>query len=254
MLYLVPTPIGNLGDLTQRALDVLKSADVVAAEDTRRTRQLLTHFGIPRPERLVVYREHREESAGRFILDLVRQGKTVALCTDGGFPGISDPGYRIVTAAIEAGLPFNVLPGPSAVPVALVSSGLPTSSFTFKGYPPRRGGPRRRFLEADKDSPHTLVLFESPFRVTSTLEAALEILGNRRAAVCLELTKKFESVTRGTLEELVARFRDRTVKGEATVVIEGNRDRSADEAEVTEGPEGQEKDDQSAEMREGSDA
>jgi 16S rRNA (cytidine1402-2'-O)-methyltransferase len=234
MLYLVPTPIGNLGDLTQRALEVLKSADVVAAEDTRRTWQLLTHFGIPRPERLVAYREHREESAGRFILDLLRQGKTVALCTDGGFPGISDPGYRLVTAAIEAELPFTVLPGPSAVPVALVSSGLPTSSYTFKGYPPRRGGPRRRFLETEKDSPHTLVLFESPFRVASTLEAALETLGNRRAAVCLELTKKFESVTRGTLEELVARFRDRKVKGEATIVIDGNREKSGSETDEEE--------------------
>lgn len=234
MLYLVPTPIGNLGDLTLRALEVLKAADVIAAEDTRRTRQLLTHFGIPRPERLVVYREHREESAGRFILDLLRQGKTVALCTDGGFPGISDPGYRLVTAAIEADMPFNVLPGPSVVPVALVSSGLPTSSFTFKGYPPRRGGPRRRFLATDKDSPHTLVLFESPFRVASTLEAALETLGNRRAAVCLEMTKKFESVTRGTLEELVAKFRDRKVKGEATIVIEGNRERRGEEMEEDE--------------------
>jgi 16S rRNA (cytidine1402-2'-O)-methyltransferase len=234
MLYLVPTPIGNLGDLTLRALEILKAADVIAAEDTRRTRQLLTHFGIPRPERLVVYREHREESAGRFILDLLRQGKTVALCTDGGFPGISDPGYRLVTAAIEADMPFNVLPGPSVVPVALVSSGLPTSSFTFKGYPPRRGGPRRRFLATDKDSPHTLVLFESPFRVASTLEAALEILGNRRAAVCLEMTKKFESVTRGTLEELVARFRDRKVKGEGTIVIEGNRDKDGSEVEEEE--------------------
>jgi 16S rRNA (cytidine1402-2'-O)-methyltransferase len=225
MLYLVPTPIGNLGDLTLRALEVLKAAQVIAAEDTRRTRQLLSHFAIPCPERLVAYREHREESAGRFLVELLRQGKTVALCTDGGFPGISDPGYRLVTAVIEAGLPFSVLPGPSAVPVALVSSGLPTSSYTFKGYPPRRGGPRRRFLETDKDSPHTLVLFESPYRVASTLEAALEALGNRRAAVCLELTKKFESVTRGTLAELLAGFRDRSIKGEATIVIEGNRQR-----------------------------
>lgn len=234
MLYLVPTPIGNLGDLTQRALEVLRSADVVAAEDTRRTRQLLTHFGIPRPERLVTYCEHREESAGRFILDLVGQGKTVAVCSDGGFPGISDPGYRLVVAAIEAGIPFSVLPGPSAVPVALVSSGLPSSSFTFKGYPPRRGGPRRRFLEVDKNSPHTLVLFESPFRVAATLETALDVLGNRRAAVCLELTKKFESVTRGTLSELLDKFKNRSIKGEATIAIEGNRDKDSGQDEEEE--------------------
>jgi 16S rRNA (cytidine1402-2'-O)-methyltransferase len=227
MLYLVPTPIGNLGDMTQRALETLRSADIIAAEDTRRTRQLLAHFGVPCP-RLVSYREHREASAGSYLLGFLREGKTVALCTDGGFPGISDPGYRLVALAIEAGIPLNVLPGASAAPVALVSSGLPTSSFTFKGYPPRKPGPRRRFLEAEKDSPHTLVLFESPFRVAATLESALDALGDRRAAVCLELTKKFESVTRGALSQLLSTFRDRRIRGEATLVIEGKRGETAD--------------------------
>jgi len=216
--------------MTQRALEVLRSADIIAVEDTRRTHQLLTHFSIPCP-RLVSYREHREASAGAYLLGFLKEGKTVALCTDGGFPGISDPGYRLVTLAIEAGIPLNVLPGPSVVPVALVCSGLPTSSYTFKGYPPRKPGPRRRFLEAEKDAPHTLVLFESPFRVVATLESALEALGDRRAAVCLEMTKKFESVTRAPLSQLIATFRDRRIRGEATLVIEGKRRESAEEPE-----------------------
>ena len=138
------------------------------------------------------------------------------------FPGISDPGYRLVRLAIDENIAFEVIPGASAVPVALVLSGLPSSSFTFKGYPPRKGGPIRRFFEEEKDMPHTLIVFESPFRVAASLAAALEALGDRQAAVCIELTKKFERVSRGFLSDLKAEFADKKIKGEVTIVIAGN--------------------------------
>ncbi len=222
MLYLVATPIGNLEDISARALRVLREAAVIACEDTRRTRQLLTHFGIPTPARLVSYRQGNEEREGERLLAWLAEGLSVALCTDGGLPAISDPGYRIVRLAVARNVPFEVLPGPSAVTTALVCSGLPTSSFTFKGYPPRKPGALRRFLEQERELPHTLVLFESPFRVGHTLRAALEVLGNREAAVCLELTKRFERVARGSLAELAAQFDRGPVKGEITLVIAGN--------------------------------
>lgn len=222
MLYVVATPIGNMDDMSARAVQVLREADVIACEDTRRTRVLLSRFEIPRPACMVSYREQTETRAGAQLIALLEQGKTVALCSDGGYPGVSDPGYRLLSMAVEQGIEFQVIPGASAVTVALVSSGLPTSSYTFKGYPPRKKGAVRRFLEEEKDRPHTLVLFESPFRVFATLEAALEVLGDRRAAVCVELTKKFERVHRGCLSLLVAEFSGVRIKGEVTLVIAGN--------------------------------
>lgn len=221
MLFIVPTPIGNLGDVGSRAVEVLRTAEVIACEDTRRTRILLTHFNIPAP-RMISYREHREEAAGAEVVRLLKEGRNVALCSDGGFPGISDPGYRIAATVVEQGLPFTVLPGPSAVHVALLSSGLPTSSYTFKGYPPRKEGALRRFFEEEKDLPHTLVVFESPFRVGKTLAAAAKALGDRKAAVCIELTKKFERVSRGFLRDLAKEYADATIKGEVTIVVAGN--------------------------------
>jgi len=222
VLYIVATPIGNLDDMSARALEVLRGADIVACEDTRRTRALLSHFDIPRPQQFVSYREQTERKAGERLVKLLAEGKTVALCTDGGYPGISDPGYRLVSMAAERDIEFQVIPGASAVPVALVSSGLPTSSYTFKGYPPRKKGAARRFFEQDGDSPHTLVFFESPMRVASTLAIALEVLGSRKAAVCIELTKKFERVARGYLDDLCTEFGGIKVKGEVTIVIAGN--------------------------------
>lgn len=221
MLYLVATPIGNLGDLSPRALEVLRSVPVVAAEDTRRTWQLLAHFGVPRPARMVSYREGTEERAGAQILECLRAGQDVALCTDAGYPGISDPGFRLVRDAVAAGLPATVLPGPSAADVALVLSGLPTSSWTFLGFPPRKPGALRRLFEDEARSPHTLVLYESPFRVAKTLAAAAEVLGPRPAAVCLELTKLHERVERGMLPELAQRLSASPVKGEIVIVIAG---------------------------------
>jgi len=222
LLTIVATPIGNLEDIGLRALRVLREADVIACEDTRRTRALLTHFEIPRPATLLSYRQGNEDAVGRRLLRCLEQGRRVALCSDGGMPGISDPGYRLVRSAVTHGLDVEVVPGASAVAVALVASGLPTSSYTFKGYPPKKPGPLRRFFEQEKELPHTLVLFESPFRVAKTLQAALEVLGNRQAALCAELTKRFERVTRGTLHEILQVLAERDCKGEVTIVIAGN--------------------------------
>ncbi len=222
MLYLVATPIGNLDDISKRALDALGQADVIACEDTRRTRILLAHFGLKVPHIFMSYREGNEEHTGERILDLLAQGKNVALCTDSGFPGVSDPGYRLSALAAEKGVEFTVLPGASAVHVALLLSGLPTSSYTFKGYPPKKEGAARSFFLEEKDMSHTLVLFESPYRVGKSLKVAFDVLGDRRVAVCAELTKKFERVYRGYLGELASRFENEAIKGEVTIVIAGN--------------------------------
>lgn len=221
-LILVATPIGNMEDMTYRAVRVLGEADVLACEDTRQTRKLLSRYEIERPEKLMSYHEHNEARAGETLLGYLREGKTVAVCSDGGMPGISDPGYRLVASAVDEGHAIEALPGASAVQTALVVSGLPTSSYTFKGFPPRKSGARQRFLEDDGDRPHTLVLFESPYRVGKLLEDGLAVLGDRRAAVCLELTKKFERVSRGYLADLATEFSGKPPRGEATVVIAGN--------------------------------
>lgn len=218
----VATPVGNLADLTARALDCLRQADLIACEDTRRTRKLLSHYEIPAP-RLLSYRQGVERGQGARIFDAVDSGLKVAVCSDGGYPGISDPGYRLLAAAADRGLPFEILPGASAVPLALLYSGLPTASYTFKGFPPRKPGRLRNFLGVDGDSPHTLIFFESPRRLDVFLAAALEVFGNRRAAVCHEMTKRFERVRRGRLEQLAADYSGPVEKGECTVVVEGRR-------------------------------
>lgn len=221
MLYLVATPIGNLSDMTARALDVLRRVSVIACEDTRRTWALLTHFGIPRPAEMISYREGNEARAGARILTVLQAGTDVALCTDGGYPGISDPGFRLIRDAVDGGIEMSVIPGASAVTVALLMSGLPTSSWTFKGFPPRKPGPLRRFFEEESDRPHTLIVYESPYRVGATLCAAAEVLGARPAAVCVELTKKHERIDRGCLLDLAARYAKMKVKGEVTLVFGG---------------------------------
>lgn len=236
MLYVIATPIGNLSDISLRALEVLRDVDVLAAEDTRRTRQLLSHFDIPTPEIVLSYREQTEHSASEKLIALLEAGKSVALCTDGGYPGISDPGYRLLAAAAEQDMDIQVLPGASAVPLALLQSGLPTSSYTFRGFPPRKSSAMKRFFEADADRPHTQVFFESPKRVLKSLSIAYDALGDRQAAVCRELTKKFEEVRRGYLSDLVEHYTDRNVKGEVTIVIAGNNEkfqRDTDQPEET---------------------
>lgn len=221
-LYLIATPIGNIEDLSHRAIRILGEVGALACEDTRVTRRLFERYGIESPRTVFSYHEHNEAQGGKRILGLLEQGVDVGLCTDGGYPGISDPGYRIVAACCEAGHSIEVIPGASAVPVALLLSGLSTSSYTFKGFPPRKPGPRKRFLDMDRELPHTLVIYESPYRVAALLKDALEVLGDRQAAVCIELTKKFEKTHRGFLSELVASFAGHAIKGEVVVVIAGS--------------------------------
>lgn len=221
MLHVVATPVGNLGDLSPRGKEAFEKADIIACEDTRRTWALLSAFDIKRP-RMISYRQGREDSAGTEVVRALESGMEVVLCSDGGYPAISDPGYRLIRQVIESGLPFDVIPGASAVNLALVYSGLPTSSFTFKGFPPRKPGALHRFFDEEKDLPHTLIIFESPFRVSHSLKAAFEALGNRQAAVCIELTKQFERVSRGYLADLVKEYEGKAVKGEVAIVIAGN--------------------------------
>jgi 16S rRNA (cytidine1402-2'-O)-methyltransferase len=221
MLHVIATPIGNLADLTPRALDALKAASLIACEDTRRTWQLLTHFGIPRPE-MISYRQGNEDRIAERVIAAVKSGAEVALCSDGGYPGISDPGYRLIRACARENVPYDVIPGASAVDVSLLMSGLSTSSFTFRGFPPRGPGALRNWFAEDKDKEHTLICYESPFRIAATLEAALDALGDREAAVCIELTKLHERVSRGYLSDLVAEYREAKVKGEVALVIAGN--------------------------------
>jgi len=219
-LVLIATPIGNMEDLTHRAARVLGELDALACEDTRITRRIFERYSIASPRTVFAYHEHNEETSGRRILGLLEEGLNVGICSDGGCPGISDPGYRAIRAALAAGHTLEVLPGPSAVHTALLLSGLPSSSYTFKGFPPRKTGARKRFIELDRALPHTLVFFESPFRIGAFLADALEVLGDREAAVCLELTKQFERIHRGRLSALVPQFATQP-KGEATIVVAG---------------------------------
>ena len=221
MLHVVATPIGNLADLSPRALDAFKSAALIACEDTRRTWQLLTHFGVPRPE-MISYRQGNEERITRRIIDAVQAGTEVVLCSDGGYPGISDPGYRLIRTCAQENVPYEIIPGASAVNVALLMSGLSTSSFTFRGFPPRGPGALRNWFAEDRDKEHTLICYESPFRIAATLAAALDALGDREAAVCIELTKMHERVSRGYLSDLVKEYENAKVKGEVALVIAGN--------------------------------
>jgi 16S rRNA (cytidine1402-2'-O)-methyltransferase len=220
-LYLVATPIGNLGDISLRALETLKLVDFVASEDTRHTGVLLKHFEISKPQ--IAFHEHNERQAAPRIIQLLQEGKSVALVTCAGMPGISDPGFILVRDAIAAGVEITVIPGPTAFAMALVLSGLPVHSFTFRGFPPNKPGKRKHFLEADKESPYTLIYCESPFRLRKLLEDALEVFGDRPAAVAKELTKIYESVRRGRLSELLMNLEENP-KGEYVVLIAGKGD------------------------------
>ena len=219
MLYLVATPIGNMGDITLRALEVLRAVDVVASEDTRKTGLLLKRFDIRKPQ--IAFHEHNEERAGARIMALLAEGKSVALVSCAGTPGISDPGYTLVRRAIEAGEEVTLLPGPAALVMALVLSGLPVHSFTYRGFPPHKPGPRRRFLEVDRESPHTLVFYESPYRLAAFLRGALEVYGDRDAVLARELTKIHETVQRGKLSALLSHVEAIAPRGEYVVVIAG---------------------------------
>lgn len=219
MLYLVATPIGNLNDITLRALETLRSVDFVASEDTRKTGLLLKHFDISKPQ--IAFHEHNEQQAGERIEQLLKEGKSIAVVTNAGTPGISDPGFTLVRRAIHANIEVTMIPGPTAFAMALVLSGLPVHSFTFRGFPPRKTVGRCKFLAIDKDSPHTLIFYESPYRLEAFLRDALATYGDREAALANDLTKMFEKVERGTLSSLLKSVSQKEPKGEYIVVIAG---------------------------------
>jgi 16S rRNA (cytidine1402-2'-O)-methyltransferase len=219
-LYIVATPIGHLEDITLRALRVLGEVDLIAAEDTRHTRKLLTHHGISRP--LVSYREHNKQRQTEHLLALLQQGRQIALVTDAGTPGISDPGYYLLQALIAHDVPIVPIPGPTAVIAALSVAGLPTDRFVFEGFLPPKGGRRQQRLQAWRDEPRTIVVYESPYRLLRLLQDIVTHLGpERRVVIARELTKRFEEVKRGTASTLIETFQGRTIRGECTVIIAG---------------------------------
>ena len=219
MLYLVATPIGNLGDITLRALEVLREVDIVASEDTRKTGALLKHFDIKKPQ--WSFHEHNEKQTGERIVGVLKQGRSVAVVTNAGTPGISDPGFTLVRRAIDEGLDYTMIPGATAFVMALVLSGLPVHSFTFRGFPPRKAGPRRRFLQVDQEAPHTLIFYESPYRIDALLSDALAVYGDREAAIANDLTKLFETVTRGRISTLIEHVGSSKRRGEYILVVAG---------------------------------
>lgn len=221
-LYIISTPIGNLEDITWRAVRILSSVDVLACEDTRITKKIFAKYSLELPNLMFSYHEHNEENSGKGIIKILKEGRDVALCADSGSPGISDPGYRIISEVHEQNLKIEVIPGATALIAGLVISGLSTSSFTFKGFPPKKSGQRKRFIEVEKEQPHTLVFYESPYRIVSFLKDAYDVLGNRLSAVCIEITKKFEKVHRGYLQDLIDSLDGKKIKGEITVVISGS--------------------------------
>jgi 16S rRNA (cytidine1402-2'-O)-methyltransferase len=216
-LYVVATPIGNLEDITLRALRTLKEVKLIAAEDTRKTRQLLNSYSIQTPA--TSYFEHNKLSKLDYIIERLKN-EDVALVSDAGMPGISDPGYELITAVARLNIPVIVIPGASAIPAALAVSGLPTDSFLYLGFLPHKAGGRRRLLQSRVDERSTLVFLESPHRLMETLRDMLEILGDRQAAVCRELTKLYEEVFRGTLRQAAEHFT--APRGEFTLVVAGN--------------------------------
>ena len=220
-LYLVPTPIGNLKDITLRALETLKEADFIAAEDTRQTLKLLNHFEIKKP--LISYHKFNEQSKSDKIIDLLIEGKNVALVSDAGTPGISDPGSIIVERCIEKMFDFEVLPGATAITTALVYSGLDTTKFLFRGFLPRENKDRKIITDELLQSQETLIFYESPHRLIDTLEFLLDTFGDRRIAVCRELTKIYEEIYRDTLKQALLYFTQNKPRGEFVLVLEGKK-------------------------------
>ena len=218
-LYVVPTPIGNLEDITQRALRILGEVDLIACEDTRHTRKLLNHYSIK--TKTISYHEHNERERAAELCAMIEAGKSVALVSDAGTPAISDPGFCLVRLAIEAGLTVVSLPGPSALITALAGCGLPTDEFFFGGFLPARSGARRTRLKELSSIPATLIFYEAPHRIVATLKDGLEILGEREAVIGRELTKLHEEIVRGRLSELAARFSaSESVRGEMVLIID----------------------------------
>lgn len=218
-LFLVPTPIGNLKDITLRALEVLEKVDIIAAEDTRQSLKLLNHFNIKKS--LISYHQHNEKGKSESIIDKLKEGKNIALVSDAGTPGISDPGSVIVSKCIEEGISFEVLTGATAVTTALVYSGLNTSKFTFIGFLPRENKEKKYIINEIKDRKETLIFYEAPHRLVHTLRFLRDSLGNRNIAICRELTKLHEEILRFTLEESIDYYEIKDPKGEFVLVLEG---------------------------------
>ncbi|WP_315111041.1 16S rRNA (cytidine(1402)-2'-O)-methyltransferase [Clostridium intestinale] len=225
-LYIVPTPIGNLKDITIRALDVLKECNVIAAEDTRQTIKLLNHFNIKK--QLISYHQHNELTKSEEIINRVRGGEIVALVSDAGSPGISDPGSVIIKRCIEEEVEFEVLPGATAIITALVNSGLDTTKFTFRGFVPRENKERRVLISEIKKHKETLVFYEAPHRIKETLSFLHDELGDRKVAICRELTKLHEQIVRGSISEVIEHFNTNNPRGEFVVVIEGKSQEEID--------------------------
>jgi 16S rRNA (cytidine1402-2'-O)-methyltransferase len=219
MLYIVATPIGNLDDITLRALEVLKAADVIAAEDTRHSGNLLRRFEIRKP--LVSYHQHNEAMRSEELAERLAAGEDVALITDAGMPGLSDPGARLIRKCIERDLPFTIIPGASSIVTALAGSGFSLEKFCFRGFLPVKSGQRERELRAAVEREETSVFFESPYRILKTLAACAEIMPERQLCVARELTKKFEEFRRGAPAELLVHYTAHPAKGEITLVISG---------------------------------
>ena len=225
-IYLVATPIGNLEDITLRALRILKEADLIACEDTRQTQKLLNHFGITTPT--ISYHEHNEAARAEELAAQAQQGRIIAIVSDAGMPAISDPGYRIVLQALEQKVPVIPIPGPSALLAALAASGLPTDSFRFHGFLPAKQGQRRRILEEIRPSSQTEIFYEAPHRVVEALQDIVEVLGlSRSVVIARELTKLHEEFLRGSAQELLAQLQQKEVRGEITLLI-GKADERAE--------------------------
>ncbi|MDH4155928.1 MAG: 16S rRNA (cytidine(1402)-2'-O)-methyltransferase [candidate division Zixibacteria bacterium] len=218
-LYLVPTPIGNLGDLTSRALETLRQVALVACEDTRHSGSLLAKLGLKK--KLVSYHDFNESRRARQLLEILKAGESIAVVTDAGSPGVSDPAYRVVRVAIENNIEVVPLPGPNAIIPALTASGLPTDRFFFEGFLPHKTVARKKRLEKLGAFEHTLVFYESPHRVVKTLQDMLEILGDRKACLAREISKKFEQFTRGSITEILDTIASGAVKGEIVLIVEG---------------------------------
>jgi 16S rRNA (cytidine1402-2'-O)-methyltransferase len=220
MLYVVATPIGNLADITLRAVEILKSADVIAAEDTRRSGMLLKHFEIKKP--FVSYHEHNEATRTLQLVERLARGENIALITDAGTPGLSDPGLRLIRECIKRQVPFTIVPGASSILAALIGSGFSTEKFFFGGFLPVKRGQRERELRAAGEREETSIFFESPYRLTKTLAVCIDVMPERQLCVARELTKKFEEFRRGVASELLAHYQANPPKGEIVLVISGS--------------------------------
>ena len=220
MLYVVATPIGNLGDITLRAVEALKSADVIAAEDTRHSGLLLKHLEIKKP--FISYHEHNEAARTLQLVERLARGENIALITDAGTPGLSDPGLRLIRECIKRELPFTIVPGASSILAALIGSGFSTERFFFGGFLPVKPGQRERELQAAAEREETSIFFESPYRLTKTLAVCIDDMSERQLCVARELTKKFEEFRRGVASELLAHYQAHPPKGEIVLVISGS--------------------------------